>query len=129
MSDGIKGLVSDVGEAAVKPVVDEVGKALEQAAQSVVRGSGTGQNQNPPKPAEDQAKLVEARRKIAFWKNLADAQARVRAQEKAREEERLKAEEKKKEIKQFEVAKKQESLNTAVRAAQTRTEIKKGVGG
>lgn len=127
MADGIKGVVADINEAAVKPVMDELGKSIEQATQSVVRGSGAGPN--PQSPAQDQVKLVEARRKIAFWKNLADEQARVRAQEKTKEEERLKAEEKKKEIKQFEVVKKQESLNTAIRAAQTKTEIKKGVGG
>ncbi|QQG43168.1 MAG: hypothetical protein HYW45_03130 [Candidatus Daviesbacteria bacterium] len=137
MSDGIKGLISDINEAGVKPVADEVGKAMEQAAQSVIQGAGSNQTkvanspagQNPQKQAEDQAGLIEARRKIAFWKNLADEQAKLRAQQKAKEEERLKAEEKKKEIKQFARIKKQESLNTAVRNAQTKTEIKKGVGG
>lgn len=136
MADGFKGMVADINEAVVKPVSDEVGRALEQGVQSVVKGPGQNATQNStPQPnsqqikQEEQIKLVETRRKLDFWKNLSDAQNKVRAEVKQKDEERLKVDEKKKEIKQFEVEKKKRSLSAAVREAQTKTEAKKGVGG
>lgn len=135
MADGIKGIAVDIHEAVVKPVSDEVGKAIEQGVQSVVKGPGQNppSNQTPVNPAqkkqEEQTQLAETRRKLDFWRNLSEAQNQVRAEQRKKEEERLKVEEKKKEIKQFEVEKKKRSLSAAVREAQTKTEAKKGVGG
>ncbi len=136
MADGIKGVVADIHEVVVKPVADEVGKAIEQGVQSVVKGPGQNATQNSTPQSnpqqikqEEQTKLIETRRKLDFWRNLSDAQNKVRAQERQKEEKRLKVDEKKKEIKQFEVEKKKQSLIAAVREAQTKTEAKKGVGG
>ncbi len=134
MADGIKGIAADISEAVVKPVSDEVGKAIEQGVQSVIKGPGqnspSNQQINPQQiKQEEQVKLAETRRKLDWWKNLADAQNKVRAEQKQKEEERLKVMEKKKEIKQFEVTKKKQALAASVREAQTRTEAKKGVGG
>lgn len=133
MADGVKGIATDINEAVVKPVADEVGKAIEQGTQSVVYGS-QATSVNPPKSPEqikqeEQKKLAEARRKIAWYKNLSEAQAKIRQEQKEKEAEKLKVEKEKKEIKQFEVVKKQQSQAAIVKEAQTKTEVKKGVGG
>jgi len=65
MSDGAKGnvgqLIADIGEAVVKPVVDEVGKAIEEGGQSI---AGTGQfSSNPSSPQEQQKKKLEEQKR------------------------------------------------------------------
>lgn len=126
----IGGTFEDLNEAVVKPVTDEVGKALEQGVQTVI--SGPKQTQNPQNPqakqAETQAKLAESRRKIKWWQDLEEAQRRVRDQEKQKIVQKQSLDSARdKQIKQFEIVKQKENL--ALNRAQRKTEIKGGVGG
>lgn len=127
MADGVKGVASDIGEAVVKPVVDEVGKAVEQGVQSVVSGPGVTTPQQQQKQLEDAGKLSEARRKIKYWQDLETAQKAVRDKQK-QEQQKVAQVSQSKQIKQFEVVNKKKE-NMALQQAQRKTEIKKGVGG
>lgn len=132
MADGrypIGGTFEDVGEAVVKPVSDEVGKALEQGVQVV---SGTGQQVSQAnvqaKQIETRTRLAEARRKIKWWKDLEEAQKRVREGLKQKSFDSAQDRQKQQEIQQFEVSKKQQK-NVTLERQKTKTEIKGGVGG
>ncbi len=141
MADGGKGPISglrqNIGEAIVKPVVDEVGKALELGAQSVLNKSPQQPQTTTPQldPAQqqqiqmqEQVGLTDARRKIKYWQDLSAAQAKVREDQKRQEQERLKQDEKKKEVKQFQIQENKKQ-NIALQQAKTKTETRKGVGG
>lgn len=138
MSDGGKSglsqLATDISEAVVKPVTSEVGQAIEQGVGSVVGSS------KPPDPGEEQKKqqkrLEEEKKKawalrvIEWNKQLQAAQDKVRKEEEEKRRQGLGEDEEKKKVKQFEIIKKQQKQGfSAVRVAQTKTEIKRGVGG
>ncbi len=122
----IGGTFEDLNEAVVRPVSDEVGKALEQGVQNVFQGQK--QPVSGSQPEETQAKLLEARRKIKWWKDLSDAQRRVREGKNQAQAQQQQAVQDKKQVKQFEVSKKQQK-NIALVRSQRKTEIKGGVGG
>ncbi|MDO8498167.1 MAG: hypothetical protein Q7S44_00010 [bacterium] len=139
MSDGgrsgIGQMVGEIQEAVVKPVVDEVGKAIEEGAQAV---AGTGQFAVKVDPqAEQKKKTDEAQRKqwalrvIEWNKKLQEAQARVRQEQQQKEMGKRNEEEEKKKVKQFETFEKQQKRQQVqqVAEAQRKTEIRKGVGG
>lgn len=133
MADGIKGAVGqlavDVGEAVVKPVVDEVGKALEQGVQNVVSSpKQLTPAQQQQKQQQDAANLAEARRKVKFWQDLAAAQKAVREKQSKQQAQvqQVKANEKK--VKQFEVVEKKKAL-TNVQLEGRKSEIKGRLGG
>ncbi len=125
----IGGTFEDVSDAVIKPVSDEVGKAIESGVQSVVSGpKQLTPQQLQQKQTDKTNQLAEARRKIAWWRNLDEAQRKVRELEKQRKMQRIHAEKKKKQVKQFEISqKKKEDIN--LQRAKTKTEIKAGVGG
>lgn len=128
----VKQNIGEISEAVVKPVTDEVGKAIEQGAQSVV-----GVNPKPVDPMVEQKKQEEelkrkqwAMQTIQRYKEIDEAQKKVRQEQKQKETQVKQEEEEKKKIKQYELMKKkQKPLPQAVSEAQRKTEIKRGVGG
>lgn len=127
----IGGTFEDVNEAVVKPVTDEVGKAIESGVQSVVQGPVQKSAPQQPfegKQLEDQKKLVEARRKIDWWKTLGEAQRKAREEERQKQMQRVQEEKKKQEVKQFTIQQKKRQLPAEI-AARGKAEIKRGIGG
>ncbi len=129
----IRQLPQDIGEAVIKPAADELGKAIEIGAQTVF--SGPPQPKLTPrqsflKQQQEQKGLAEVRRKIAWWKNLDEAQRKVREKQQSLDIARDKQEQEKKQVKQLEVQKKKQPLPEEVRA-RTLAERKmgRGVGG
>lgn len=134
MSDNFKGALSQVAEgvkeAVAKPVIDEVGKAIEEGVQSV-----TG-SQKPLDPIAQQKKLEEEQKRkqwaihvIKWNETLQQNQQQVR-QQKQQEEQTKKEEEKKEEqVKQYKAIEKKQQESIALKQTQTRTETKGGVGG
>lgn len=137
MADGVKGAMQNIGEAVVKPVIDEVGKAIETGTQSVLNRPPSGQQPTTPSldpalqqqaQATEQVGLSDARRKIKYWQDLASAQAKVREDQRQKEQERLQEDPQRSKIKQFEIQEKKKQ-NIALQQAKTKTEVRKGVGG
>lgn len=140
MSDGAKSgvgqAVADISEAVIKPVTDEVGKAIEEGAQAV---TGTGTHQAKPiDPAEQKRKQEEEIKKkqwamnvISWNQQLDSAQQKVRQEGKQKEQQRNQAEDEKKKVKQFEVIQQEKKSQqmTALQRESRKTEIKGGVGG
>lgn len=126
----IGGTFEDIGEAVVKPVVDEVGKAIEVGVKSVVGGPNpkATQNTKPQDNVTDQTKIIEARRKIKYWKDLEEAQRRVREEQKMKQLQQAQVTQQESQEKELvEVYKKKD--DTALKQAQRKTEIRGGVGG
>ncbi len=129
----IKQTAVDLGEAIGKPVVDEVGKAIEEGAQSA-----TGYTPKPLDPQEQQKKMEEDQKKKAWaihvieWnKKIQEEQAKIRQQQKQQEMQKTQQETEKKKVKQFQIMEqkqKQVQLSEAQKAA-TKAERKGGVGG
>ena len=142
----IGGTFEDVGEtinqSVVKPVTDEVGKAIEAGIQSVVGGQSVDPQQKSfdsaqdkqQKNLEDQEKIAEWRWKLQKLKELEEAQRKVREEEKqksldyAQDKQEEQDKKEKTEVKKFEVFKKQKEVNPEI-AAKGKAEIKRGVGG
>lgn len=137
MSDSVKSnlgqLVSDIGEAAVKPVVDEVGKAIETATAPLV-----GQSPKPQSPADVQKKQQEEQKRknyairvIEWNKKLQENQAKVRQQREQQLQARQQEEQRKSQVRQFELVEKEKKDQhlTATQLAARKTELKGGVGG
>ncbi len=143
MSDGIKAgigqAVKDVGEAVVKPVADEVGKAIEEGVQSVVSGPKT----NPPigrqidpvaqqKRHEDEAKRKTWAEHVINWnQQIQTSQDKVRQEEKQKLQAKKQEDQQKQEVKQYKAieAQKKDQQITAIRREQTKTERKGGLVG
>lgn len=136
MSDGGKsGLAqigSDLQEAVVKPISDEVGKALESATSSIT-GNFPTQNLDPKvqsekKAAEGQRK-IQATAVINSWKERLQADLqKVRSDNLQKEKSRLETKSQEEKVKQYKVSEKKKQVNVALMAKNT-TESKKGVGG
>ncbi len=136
MSDGIKGAVADtaqdISEGVVKPVRDEVGKAIEEGVQSVV---GTPKALDPAaqqqKQQDEQKRLAWARHVINWYKNIQNAQEKVRAEQLQKLQAKNAEEQQKKQVTQFEVLDKQKKRQemSAAQIAARKTELKGGVGG
>ncbi|KKS70760.1 MAG: hypothetical protein UV41_C0014G0014 [Candidatus Daviesbacteria bacterium GW2011_GWA2_42_7] len=121
----------DVGEAVVKPVTDEVGKAIESGVQSTVSGPQIDPAVQQQKQMEDQKRKAWAIKVIEWNKNLQAAQAKVRqeAQQKTLQQKQEEDSQKQK-VQQYKVVEQQKRQQVmAVQQAQTRTEVKKGPGG
>lgn len=125
------GTFEDINEAVVKPVTDEVGKAIEIGVKSVM-GTPTPTSAPPQDPSqaklEDQKKYAEVKRKIDFWKKLDEEQKRIRDEQKQKQLQQRQVVAEEKQVKQFETVKKQ-NRNIALERAKAKTEIKGGVGG
>ena len=139
MSNGIKTgigqVVADVGEAVVKPVVQEVGKAIEEGVQSVVSGPQPQQSQQHQPPVEKQAdeakRLAWAKHVIEWNKNLQEAQAKVRQEEQQKMAQQKQEATQEKQVEQSEAIeqKRRTQQMNAAQLAGRKTEIKRGVGG
>lgn len=142
MSNGIKsmmgGAVKNVGEAVVKPAINELGKDAEEGVNSVF---GTPQNQtsqtNQQTPQQLQSQNLrkqedenKKRNLQMFFQKLTEGQQRevgIRRSEDEKKKKEDKEKQEKKEVKQFEIIqneKKQEDVTIAQK--QRRTEIRKG---
>ena len=88
-----------VGEV-TQDVKDSVGQAIEQGVQSVV-GSTLTPQQLQIKQQEDQSKLVEARRKIDYWKKIDLEQKKIRMEEKQKLSQKQQIEEQEKQQKKM----------------------------
>lgn len=122
-------------------VKDAVGEMIEQNVKTTFGPQLTPQ-QIQQKQVEDQKKLVEARRKIAWFKDLSVAQKKIREQEKQKVQQKQQFEEQEKQKKKMEEdQKKQVIISPAKRKpqvpgqqapveeiARTRQEIGKGHG-
>lgn len=134
--DGIKGAISDsvkdIHEAVVKPVVDEVGKAIEEGAQAIV---GTTKTLDPAvqqkKQEEENKRKQWALRTIDWYKKIDQDQAKVRAENQQKVQAKQAEENQQKQVKQYAVLeqKRKSQSITAVQAAARKTELKRGVGG
>lgn len=130
----LKQTAADVGEAVAKPVKDEVGKAIEEGVQSVIRGTQA----KLPDPLEQKKKQEEelkkkrwAMRVIEWNKQLDEAQKKVRQENQQKITQQKQEEDEKKKVKQFKVMegqKKKQDFSQA-QLAERRAEIKRGVGG
>ncbi|MDO8429258.1 MAG: hypothetical protein Q7S88_01385 [Candidatus Daviesbacteria bacterium] len=137
MSDGDKSGISraieDVNQAVVKPVVDEVGQALELGVKSVIGGPQTTQDdpaKRQQKQLEEQKKKQEALRVLDWYKKIEESQkvVRTQSQQQVQEKESQEAEEEK--VQQFKVMEKQKKQQSiAITQAKTKTEARGGVGG
>lgn len=136
MSDGIKAgigqAVADIGETVIKPVVDEVGKAIEEGVQSVVGSSAPQDPQTQQqKQAEEQKRKQWAMHVIDWHKNLQASQQQVRMQKQQAQQAKQQEEvHEKQQVKQFKIIQNQKRAEmNAAQVAERHTEIKKGVGG
>ncbi|MDD5416121.1 MAG: hypothetical protein PHE48_03920 [Candidatus Daviesbacteria bacterium] len=134
MADGgnaIKQFGGEVAQAAgevAKDVKDSVGEALEQGVQSVV-GTQLTPQQIQQKQLEDQKKLTEARRKIAFYQKIDQEQKAVRQQNKQKEMQKLQTQQQEKQVIEIKKEqKKNQPINPATFYA-GKAEFKRGVGG
>lgn len=134
VAGAIKQVGADIGEAVVKPVIDEVGKAIEEGAQSVI---GTPV-QKPIDPVEQKKKQEEDLKKkqwamnVINWnKQLDMAQGKVRQEEKQKEQGKKQEEDESKKVKQYEILQQQKKSQqmTTLQKESRKTEIKGGVGG
>lgn len=138
MSDGIKAgigqMAGDVREAVVKPVADEVGKAIEEGVQSVVSGPKVqdpqAQQKQQEKQVEEQKRKAWAIRVIDWNKKLNDEQQKVRQQQQQKQQSEQQEQKEKQQVKQFQIIeKKKKELPQAVMESQRKAELKKGIGG
>lgn len=125
------GTFEDIGDAVVKPFVDQVGKALEEGGSTIIHPTPKPvQSQTPQK--NPQVQLQEDRNKTAsirqWFSNLNQDLKRIRDERKQKEAQKAQEENKTVEIKQFEIAKKQQK-NVALEQATKKTETKGTIGG
>lgn len=121
MRQAVKEVVSDVKDA--------VGEVIEQGVQSITSPQLTPQ-QLQQKQQEEQRQLAEARRKIDWYKKLAEEQKRVIEQNRQKEAQRVQNLKQEKQIDKVKIeAKKQQPLeNPALRWA-GKFEKKGSIGG
>lgn len=136
MADGFKSglgqLATDVGEAVVKPVVDEVGKAIEEGAQSIV---GTPKALDPAvqqkKKAEEEKRKQWALGVIDWNKQLEEAQQKVRRENLQKLQSQKQQKQQEKRVEQFKMVEKEQKQKqlTRIQIEATKAERKGGVGG
>jgi hypothetical protein len=132
----IGGTFEDIQEEAnenvVEPVKDQIGQAIEVGVQAVVGAKPPTPQQQQQKKVEEQGQLMEARRKIAFWTDIANKQKQVREEEKQKQQMKKQEEEQEKQEKvqkkQMDINVKSQQLHPEI-AAKGKGEIKRGVGG
>ncbi len=130
MADGSIGAA--VQEAIIPPVKDELGKALEAGVSAVM-----GKPQDPQKAAqeaqkkqqEEQKRIIWARATIERYRKLDDEMQRLRMQKQQDDHQKKQTEAQEKQDAQVKLQHRNQQSNQIVRDAQTRTEVKKGLGG
>lgn len=140
MTDGVKGAIADIAETVVKPIVDEVGKAIEEGVTSVIKGPGQSMSSQGAgfssslSDVTDAEKLAKARSDIAWYQKIEEAQQKVRAEDDQREQDRLQSQQQEEQqSKQEDLMKVQSSKQQMVQEAKQRAMVElkagKGVGG
>lgn len=125
MADG--GTKGAFVEAVVKPVADEIGKALEQGAQAIAGKTPTTQ-QIQQKQMQDQKDIADTQRKIDYWKQIAQAQAQVRQVKKQEDVEKNQEKKEEAKIKQYEIVEKKQDSEQREDMARTQGERRAGRG-
>lgn len=136
MSDGAKSglaqLVTDVQEAAVEPVKDELGQAIEAAKAAVVNPQALDPAVIQKKQMEAQQRRQNALRVIEWNRQLQADQQKVRQEAQQKDQQEKQGEEQKKQeekkVKQYKAVERKQQLTATERKARGR-EIKGGVGG
>jgi len=119
---------SQTVEEIAKDVRDSVGEAIEQGFQSAT-GTPLTPQQIQQKQIDDQKKISETRRKIAFYQKTAQEQEKVRQENKQKEMQRLQSQQQEEQVAEIkEEEKKEEPVNQTVAYA-GKAEFKRGVGG
>lgn len=137
MADGSVGAAisqgaKDIHEAVVKPVVDEVGKAIEEGVQAVVSGPKVLDPQaQQKKQEEEQKRKAWALRVIDWYKKLQDEQLKVRQAKQQQQMQVQQSDQQEKQVKQFKVMEEQKKKTemTQLQRASRKSEIKGGMGG
>lgn len=135
MTDGVKSGIgaaaSLVGEAIVKPVVDEVGKAIEEGAQTTFGSSNPAQHQPKAETEEEQKRKQRAIEVIEWHRKIEEAQKQERERKKQQLLAQQQTEQQDKQKEQFEVVEKQQKNKqlTQVQIEATKAERKGGLGG
>lgn len=137
MALGIKGAigqaVQDLGEAVVKPVAEEVGKAIEEGVQSIVSGPpqplSQDQDIQQQKQLEEQKKLAWAKRVIEWNRKLQEGQDKVRREKQQELLRKQQEEQEKKRVKQFKVIEQKKKQLPGELFYKGKVEFKRGVGG
>ena len=125
-------LAGFVAEAVIKPVQDEVGKALEVGVQSI-----TGQGQQQLDPQEEankkQEEELKKQRLRDFLRRYSEDQQRfqqTKNQEQQAKQAKIQEEQQAKQVRQVEVIEKQKKQQSIVdQTGKGRAEVKKGIGG
>jgi hypothetical protein len=131
------GTFEDVGEAIVKPVVDEVGRAIETGTQAIVYGAnppGQDPQQQVANRPSAEKKEEDRQTKISKWRwylqkhqEQQSAQDKVRQDNKQKQFQEAQVVQQEQQTKTLEVQKKKE--NIALRQATHKTESKGSIGG
>lgn len=129
--NGAKQFTGEIKEAAgevAKDVKDTVGEMIEQGVQSVTGTTLTPQ-QIQQKQIDDQKQIADARRKLAFYQQTAQAQKQVSEENKQKEMQRMQTEQQQKQVVEIKKEeKKKEPVNPEIAYA-GKAEFKRGVGG
>ena len=137
MSGKVVSSIKAVGEAVVKPVVDEVGQALEQGLKAVVVGSKqqttnpVTQQQLDQRKVDAQKKEAEAKWIIDQYKKQEDEVNKIRQQKTQQMQAKQQEDQKVKEVKQFEIVqnKKETKAQEIQQKVSAEKRMSKGVGG
>lgn len=114
-----------------KDTKDVLGQTLEQAAQSVTGNQLTPQQQaqiKQLKEVENQKKLIEARRKIEFWKKLEAEQKAIREAQKQKVIQGQQQEAEKTQVQQFEIIQKNQQSKRPGAPVNVREDIARSQG-
>lgn len=115
------------GEVA-QDVKDSVGQMIEQGVQSVAGKQITPQ-QTQQKKADEQKRLMWARKVIDYYKNTEGAVKKVREEKQQKEQQRLQAQKQEEQVEeQKKEEKKKQPINPSL-AYTGKPEIKRGIGG
>lgn len=132
MKAGLGQLATDVSEAAVEPVKDELGQAIEAAKTSVINPQALDPAVIQKKQMEAQQRRQDALQVIEWNKQLQSNQQKVRQEVKQKEQQEKQGEEQKKQeekkVKQYKAVERKQQLSAVERKARGR-ELKGGVGG
>lgn len=138
MPGPIRQAADQVGEAIVKPVSDEVGKAIEEGVQAITgnykQPTSQDPNLNPQIQAQKQQLDSKKRQNIMRFINQYNTDRQILQQQKVQEQQKKQQEaqedqEKKMKVRQIEVVKDQQKQTLAQQQAKARSERKGGVGG
>lgn len=126
----ISQVAEDVSEAIVKPVADEVGKAIEVGVKSVVNPQALDPAIQQQKKAQNDQKRIEAQRVISWYKKIDDEQKQIRMQKQQEAQAKMQEKTQESQVKQYKVVeKRKKEENIAVQNAKNKREIRGGVGG